>query len=97
MIFEKNYINGKWCSGAGQPIISTNPSTLEKIYQGNSATQEQVNEAVRSARTALQAWANLSYLQRCSYIERYTELLGVHQEALAKCDFTRNWKATLGS
>lgn len=92
IVSEKLYINGSWVLGAGLPILSINPSTGESLYQGKGASPEQVSEAVRAARAALPMWAELTYTQRCSYIERYTNLLSERQDDLSKIIAKENGK-----
>src|SRR5690349_3734729 len=57
----QNYIGGEWVgNGAGQPLEILNPVNGELVYRAVSATPEQVNQAVATAREALESsdWAD---------------------------------------
>ena len=52
------WIAGRWQVGEGQAMKSLNPYTSEVVWQGLSATAEQVELAVSAARAALVSWRN---------------------------------------
>ena len=76
-------INGKWHQGLGHDVTSVNPAKNELIWQGKSASKEQVNEAVMSARSAFELWAQLSTEKRIAIITKFGELLTDNKESLA--------------
>jgi len=76
-------INGQWQAGLGHEVSSVNPARNEVIWQGKSASQEQVNTAVESARTAFESWADMSIEARIAITEKFAVLLGENKEALA--------------
>ena len=53
-------INGQWQAGLGHDVSSVNPARNEVIWQGQSASKEQVETAVESARTAFETWADMN-------------------------------------
>ena len=52
MSYNIQLINGNWTAGSGHEIVSKNPAKNEVIWQGNSASKAQVDEAVLAARSA---------------------------------------------
>jgi len=76
-------INGTWHAGLGHEIVSLNPAKNEVIWQGNTASAEQVDSAVISARTAFEAWANQSIETRIAVATKFAELLAENKEAFA--------------
>lgn len=77
------FINGQWQAGLGHEVTSLNPARNEVIWQGNTASAEQVNEAVLSARSAFESWSNMSLNERVVIIKKFAELLGDNKDALA--------------
>ncbi|GLX78035.1 N-succinylglutamate 5-semialdehyde dehydrogenase [Thalassotalea insulae] len=76
-------INNEWQAGHGNEISSLNPAKNEVIWQGKSATAEQVDAAIKSARTAFESWSNTSLEQRIALTERFAQQLTDNKEALA--------------
>lgn len=81
---QRHYIDGQWLTSKGDSFVSENPATGASLWQGNSAEQAQVNEAVAAAMTAFPSWSRLSYQQRSEYIAGFIEAVKVHQEKLGK-------------
>jgi len=77
------FINGQWLPGLGHDISSANPARNEIIWQGKTASTEQVNEAVVSARQAFESWANIGLKQRVVIIKKFAELLTENKDAIA--------------
>jgi succinylglutamic semialdehyde dehydrogenase len=77
------FINGLWQAGLGHEVNSLNPARNEIIWQGKTASAEQVNEAVLSARNAFETWANISLDERVVIIKKFAELLGENKDSLA--------------
>ncbi|MCF1428147.1 MAG: succinylglutamate-semialdehyde dehydrogenase [Shewanella sp.] len=78
------FIDGKWLAGEGQQMQSVNPANGEQIWQGKSATESQVNEAVIAARTAQFDWFMLGFEARQQIIEAYRDQLQLHKDRLAE-------------
>lgn len=77
-------INGQWQAGLGHSITSVNPAKNEVIWQGESATAEQVDLAVRSARAAFESWAVLPLEKRIEIVQAFSEQLTEHKEHMAR-------------
>jgi len=78
------YINGQWLAGLGNSFDSLNPATGESIWQGNSASNDQVEQAISAARSAAVSWAQTSQAKRIAIVENFGKLLVEHKEALAR-------------
>jgi succinylglutamic semialdehyde dehydrogenase len=79
----QQFINGQWQVGLGHPFASKNPVTQQIVWQGNAATAEEVDSAVRAARAAFKAWRALGFAGREAIVRRFAELLNEHKAALA--------------
>ena len=77
------FINGQWQAGQGHKIQSLNPARNEVIWQGETATAEQVDQAVMAARQAFNSWALLTVEARIAIVEKFAEQLTENKEALA--------------
>ena len=53
------------------------------IWQGNSATEQQVGDAISAARNAFVSWSQTDLDSRIALVERFAEILGENKEALA--------------
>jgi succinylglutamic semialdehyde dehydrogenase len=76
-------IDGQWQAGLGHNLSSVNPARNQIIWQGKSATAEQVDAAIKSARQAFESWANISLDERIAIITQFGKLLGENKESLA--------------
>lgn len=79
-----HFINGQWLAGLGHDISSLNPARNVVIWQGKTASDEQVSTAVVSARQAFTHWANITLQGRVAVIERFAELLTENKQTLAE-------------
>lgn len=77
------FIDNKWQAGEGQQFSSLDPAKNQHIWQGNAATAEQVNLAVRSARDAQYHWAGRTIDERVSVIRKFAELLTDNKDQMA--------------
>lgn len=77
------FINGEWVSGQGHDVSSVNPANNDTIWQGKSATAEQVDSAISAARKAFETWADMSFDDRLVVVNKFAELLGENKESLA--------------
>jgi len=80
---QAHFINGQWQVGEGQGFHSIDPSDASQVWQANSATEQQVNQAIQAARRAFPSWANLPLEERLIVIERFADLLKAHSEDIA--------------
>jgi len=78
------FINGQWVEGQGDDVSSLNPAKNEVIWQGKSATESQVSEAISGARAAFEAWSQKSLEDRIAVVTKFSEVLAENKEALAK-------------
>ena len=76
-------IDGQWQAGLGHNISSVNPARNDIIWQGKTASPEQVEQAIKSARSAFETWSALNLDDRVSIITKFAELLGENKTALA--------------
>lgn len=79
-----HFINGAWINGQGHQFQSINPAKNEVLWQGNTASQDQVDDAIQAARIASVEWAQLPVDTRLAYIQRYTDILSENKEAMSK-------------
>ncbi|AJY30727.1 succinylglutamate-semialdehyde dehydrogenase [Burkholderia thailandensis 34] len=77
------FIDGAWVDGAGPVFASRNPGTNERVWEGASASADDVERAVASARRAFAAWSALDLDARCTIVKRFAALLVERKEALA--------------
>ncbi|GMM86401.1 succinylglutamate-semialdehyde dehydrogenase [Pseudoalteromonas sp. MTN2-4] len=77
------FINGEWLAGQGEAFSSLNPANNEVIWQANSATAEQVDSAVKSAREAFYSWSDMAFEARLEVVKRFAEQLKENSEELA--------------
>lgn len=78
------FIDGEWAAGTGPAFASRNPGTGATVWEGNSASADDVDRAVRSARRAFAAWSAFSLDERCGVVRRFAALVTERKEALAE-------------
>ncbi|MEJ2764555.1 succinylglutamate-semialdehyde dehydrogenase [Photobacterium sp. MCCC 1A19761] len=78
------WIAGKWLAGEGDAMQSLNPFSGEVIWQGQSATAEQVEQAVAAAREALVSWRKTDLSERRAIVERFADLVKENSEHIAR-------------
>jgi len=78
------FIDGVWSQGLGASLTSLDPATGNVFWQGNCATQEQVDLAITASRTAAPIWAATSLADRCSIVERFGALIVENKDQLAR-------------
>ena len=81
---QVQYINGQWIAGLGNSFTSVNPAKNVIIWEGNSASASQVDEAMKAARSSAFDWAQLSFQAREKIILRFAELVVEKKEELAE-------------
>lgn len=80
---QQQFINNIWLSGEGTSFQSIDPADASLVWQANSASKEQVNSAIESARAAFPEWANRPIEERLTIIDRFAELVKESSEAIA--------------
>jgi len=63
---------------------SMNPATGEIVWEGKSASQQEVNQAVTKARTACSSWSVMSIEARKEMIKRFAAHLTEHKQDFAE-------------
>ncbi|PIC00573.1 succinylglutamate-semialdehyde dehydrogenase [Caulobacter sp. X] len=97
------FIDGKWRSGEGPELVSTDPATGEAVWRGATASQADVALAVQAARRAFRGWADRPRDERIAILRRYKDILvertAAYAEALSRETGKALWetKAELGS
>lgn len=91
---NKLLINGKFKdSHSQQTFDSINPATEEVIASVALADEQDVDEAVRAARKALEGhWGKMSARARAKCMFRWADLIEKHQEELAMLEVLDNGK-----
>ncbi|BAO86055.1 MULTISPECIES: succinylglutamate-semialdehyde dehydrogenase [Caballeronia] len=82
-ISNQLYIGGQWQEGKGAAFASRNPGTDDTVWQGTSASADDVDRAVSAARRAFASWSALSFEERVAVAKRFASLLNENKEALA--------------
>nr|MDT0252823.1 aldehyde dehydrogenase family protein [Endozoicomonas sp.] len=78
------FINGEWLKANGKSFASANPGTGETLWQGASATAEQVDQAIKAARKASHPWAFRPIEERASVIQAFAKQLEQNKDYLAE-------------
>lgn len=66
-----HHINGQWLEGMGDRFVSSDPATGETIWEGRSATVEEVDRAVNAARDPFPAWADRPINDRAEILHAF--------------------------
>ena len=84
-IKQLNYfVNGEWKTSKTDKYMDVyNPSTGEVIARTPCCTQEEVEEAIASAKAAFPAWSNTPVMKRVQVLYKFRELLVEHMDELA--------------
>lgn len=78
-----HFIDGQWLAGLGHKIHSIDPAKKTVIWQAVSANSQQVDLAVKAARSAFVAWSQITFDSRLKIITKFGELLAANKEALS--------------
>ncbi|MEZ7276370.1 succinylglutamate-semialdehyde dehydrogenase [Pseudoalteromonas sp. 68 DY56-GL68] len=76
-------IDNQWQAGLGHDFSSINPSNGEVVWQGKTATAEQVADAIKAARSAQLGWADMALEERIVILENFAAQLKEHSEEFA--------------
>lgn len=79
------FIGGQWLQGHGPVLRSQNPVSAERVWEGATASAEDVDLAVRAARSAFPDWRRLGSEQRIALVHRFKSVLEERKDALAQC------------
>jgi len=78
------FLDGKWIDGAGEKFSSWNPATGEVFWTGRSASEREVEAAIRSAHRAGLDWALQPLSERAEILRKFRDLLQQEKENLAR-------------
>jgi len=92
----KLFINGQWRDGEGDVFSSYDPATGATVWTGNSASKNDVGNAVKAARNAFKGWALTPLEKRIEILEKYRDLVRRDADDLARMISKENGKATTG-
>lgn len=90
-----HFIGGRHVPAAdGTAFTSTNPATLEPLYEAARGSAEDVDRAVSAARGAFESphWAGLTATKRGHLLRRLGDLIGEHADELALSESLDNGK-----
>jgi succinylglutamic semialdehyde dehydrogenase len=79
-----HFIDNKWTEGRGEKFSSSNPATGEINWEGNSATDQEILQAVSAAAGAFESWADRTPEDRIRYLEAFREEVQSHREEMAE-------------
>lgn len=79
-----HYVNGTWQKGTGEPLVSHNPVTDERLWEGTAATIEEVHSAFQSAAKAQAAWSERPWEERAEVLRRFASLVDKNIASLTK-------------
>jgi aldehyde dehydrogenase (NAD+) len=85
------FIGGKWQAGTAH-FDSVNPATGETLAQISQASADEVDAAIRAARTALPAWQALPASDRAKYLYALARGLQKHSRQFAVLESLDNGK-----
>ncbi|WP_416729784.1 aldehyde dehydrogenase family protein [Fictibacillus sp. JL2B1089] len=92
---KKLYINGQWVDAtSGELITSTNPANGKVNGTFQSATKEDIDQAVEGARYAFDQgpWRTVSRKERAKILRQISALIAEHQAELATLETLDNGK-----
>jgi malonate-semialdehyde dehydrogenase (acetylating)/methylmalonate-semialdehyde dehydrogenase len=90
----KNWIGGAWVESASSTTVEVyNPATEEVLALVPLSGKEDVDHAVRSAKTAFKAWSRTPVPRRARILFKYQQLLVEHWEELAQLITLENGKS----
>ncbi|MEQ1929667.1 MAG: succinylglutamate-semialdehyde dehydrogenase [Parvularculaceae bacterium] len=81
---ETLFIDGRWREGSGPGFSSIDPSTGQVAFEGNTATRDDVSQAVSAARASFPAWALTPAAERVEIMELYRDIIQRDAEKLAR-------------
>ncbi len=78
------WYGGKWHLGNGDLLISLNPATGETLWEGNGASSEDVEKAIKAAYQAFGSWSRVSFDDRLKIVETFRERIEAGKATLAR-------------
>lgn len=79
----KLHIDGQWIAGDGESFRSTCPVDESILWEGNAATDAQIEQAFAAARQAFGPWWDKTSAQRIEIAQRFRDIVKESAEELA--------------
>ncbi|MEV0703445.1 aldehyde dehydrogenase family protein [Saccharopolyspora sp. NPDC050389] len=87
------FVDGAFVDGGGEPLKSINPATEELLAEVSSASESDVDTAVRAARRAFEdTWSTMPGRERAKYLFRIARLIQERARELAVLESLDNGK-----
>ena len=83
MSHASHFIAGQWQPGKGPRLTKFSPLDQQILWQGNSASAEDVSASTRAARRAFYDWSHLTVTERIDIVNRFAKLLAENKDSLA--------------
>ncbi|OAU95050.1 Betaine aldehyde dehydrogenase [Moraxella catarrhalis] len=81
------YINGRYVDAtSGETFDTINPATGEVITKVQSASKQDVDKAVESAKAGQKIWAAMTVVERSRILLKAVEILRARNDELAKLE-----------
>lgn len=82
----KYFCNGQWLeSSSGKTVAVVNPSTLQKDFQVQACTQQEVDSVFAAAKAAQQSWAKTPLWKRAEYLHKVAAIMRQQAQPMADC------------
>lgn len=89
----KPFINGEFVDGSGEPLKTVNPATEEILAEVGTASESDVDTAVKAARKAYTSvWSKMPGTERAKYLFRIARLIQERSRELAVLETLDNGK-----
>lgn len=79
-----HYINNQWIAGEGKSFTSLDPAYNKVLWEGNSASVAQVEQAVAAAEKALPQWCGLTIDERIAYLRKFRDIVEKNVDELTR-------------
>ncbi|WP_219529374.1 aldehyde dehydrogenase family protein [Nonomuraea guangzhouensis] len=86
------FINGEFVDGGGPSFKTVNPATEEKLAEVATASSDDVDRAVQSARKAFGVWSAMPGSERAKYLFRIARIIQERARELAVLETLDNGK-----
>lgn len=87
------FINNEQVLGQGQPLTRISPATGQTLLNVDTATEEQVDQAVQAAAAAFPTWSTLTPGQRSDHLLAFARVLQEHAQELAEVETAQTGKS----
>ncbi|WP_409183336.1 aldehyde dehydrogenase family protein [Amycolatopsis sp. VS8301801F10] len=89
----KPFVNGEFVDGSGEPLKTVNPATEEILAEVGTASESDVDTAVKAARKAYTSvWSKMPGTERVKYLFRIARLIQERSRELAVLETLDNGK-----